>query len=474
MNWLSNTMQQQKFLVSYCLLAGLSFFTTLFLQYVGEESTYAIAALEMLYNHHHFIYTIYNVRYNRPPLLIWFISPLTALMGWKYVLIASRLVTLLATLATAAVLFGLCLKLSKNRFLAWLSVAIFFTGDLLFTRGWLAYSDSLFSLCIFLSIACLWIAVQEQKRRWVVVAIFAIMAAFLTKALTVYVFYGVAAFILLVYHPNRKFLLQAPVITLHLIAILMPVIWLLYVNSADRWMISDILDNASTPATLVQHLEYLALQPLRLLRLFAPPLFLVAYLAIRRRINYAELPKNTVKILAWILLINYLPYCISIKAEDRYLMPLYPLMALMLAYLIYASRDGVRLLCWWLIPTLILKWVVGCWGLYYYENYYRSNYHDVALQVLQITQDQPLYSSAVESTGLSIAANIDVIRESQRAPLAWPTDDLQNGFMMNSQPQSIAGAKLYKQFSVKGSDLYLFCKGSACDTKAVAETHTVR
>ncbi|MBX9705135.1 MAG: glycosyltransferase family 39 protein, partial [Gammaproteobacteria bacterium] len=302
MNWFSNTTQQRKFLISYCLLAGLSFFSTLFLQYVGEESAYTLATIEMLHNHHYFIYTIYSTRYDRPPLLIWFISPLTALMGLKYVLVASRLVTLLATLVTAAVLFGFCLKLSKNKFLAWLSVAIFLTGDLLFTRGWLAYSDSLFSLCTFSSIACLWIAVQENKRRWLIIATLSIIGAFLTKALTVYFFYGVAVFVLFVYHPNRKFLLKASVITSHVIAILIPTIWLLYVNPADRWMISDILDNAATPATFIQHLVYLSLQPLRLLKLFAPPLLIVVYLATRRRINYDDLPKNIVKILAWILL----------------------------------------------------------------------------------------------------------------------------------------------------------------------------
>ncbi|MBX9704844.1 MAG: hypothetical protein K5Q00_01200, partial [Gammaproteobacteria bacterium] len=147
---------------------------------------------------------------------------------------------------------------------------------------------------------------------------------------------------------------------------------------------------------------------------------------------------------------------------------------LLLAYLIQASSNGVRLLCWWLIPTLILKWIVGCWGFYYYENHYRSNYHDVALQVLQITQDQPLYSSAVEFTGLAIAANIDIIRSQQYPPLAWPDNDLQNGFIMNSQPQSIPGSKLYKLIPVKGSDLYLFCKGSACNTKVTTEARTER
>lgn len=462
MAWFNSKQQQQKFLVLYIVIAGLSFFTTLFLPHVGEEAVYTLGAMEMLHNHQYLMHTLLNTSYGRPPLLIWFIALLTKILGWQDVLLASRLVTVVASLLTAVVLYYFVRRLSKNQIIALLSVAIFFTGDLLFRRGWLAYADPLFSFFIFSAIACLWLSVEEKRYSLLLLAVLATACAFLTKALTVYIFYGVAGLVLLWRHPNRWFLLSPISIILNLCAIAWPIIWLTAINPGDMGMVNDILLTAGTSATLLQHISHIIVQPFRLMGLLAPISLVVIYLAIRKRIDYNLLPKQLMIILLLIIAINYLPYWIAIKGKDpRYIEPLYPLCAFALGYFVYAAKQsGIKLSCYWLLVAMVLKLVAGFWGFYYYQNHYRSHYRTLAKQVLHDAHGQALYSRDVQFTGLSAAANIDMIWNNEKL-ISMPPKDLRNGYIIAAAPNQ-PGDKVYKHYAVKRTDVYLLCKGKAC------------
>src|SRR3974390_3167835 len=119
--------------------AALSLATTLTLPYVGEEAVYTITSLEMRLNQDFFVTTLYGTNYGRPPMLNWLIIPLTELVGWDHMLLASRATAAAATTATGFVLAWLTLNLTRNRDLAAFAAAVFLSGDALFYRGWLAY-----------------------------------------------------------------------------------------------------------------------------------------------------------------------------------------------------------------------------------------------------------------------------------------------------------------------------------------------
>ena len=74
MKWLEQQHNQQKFFRLYCIIAALSFFTTLFVPFIGEEADYALGTLEMLYNHNYIVRTLLMVPYGRPPLQNYFIA----------------------------------------------------------------------------------------------------------------------------------------------------------------------------------------------------------------------------------------------------------------------------------------------------------------------------------------------------------------------------------------------------------------
>ncbi|MFI0455384.1 MAG: hypothetical protein ACH34P_03850, partial [Candidatus Rickettsiella isopodorum] len=86
------------------LLGLISFFLSLFFPYMGEEAVYTISSYEMWYQHHYLYPTTYGLPYWRPPLFNWLIICFASLIGWKHMLVASRLVAALATIATSFML----------------------------------------------------------------------------------------------------------------------------------------------------------------------------------------------------------------------------------------------------------------------------------------------------------------------------------------------------------------------------------
>jgi 4-amino-4-deoxy-L-arabinose transferase-like glycosyltransferase len=463
MSWLSTSEKQVQFLKLYWLIASLSFFCTVFLPYMGEEAVYALGSMEMLYNHNYSIHTLLEHAYGRPPLYIWLIALLTKILGWHNVLLAMRIIVASVTVLTSYVLFLFANYLFKNTKIALLSVACYLTGDLLFRRGYLAYADPLFSLFILIALALLWVAVDKKNYMVLILAITAASCAFLTKALTVYIFYAVTAAALFWRHDNGKWLISPLSIMLHLLGLALPIIWMFHISPGDKNMLNDIIETAGTSATLTQHISHILLQPLRLIGLFAPASLVAIYLLLRKRTDYSAISKQIFILLVLVISINYLPYWIAIKGKDpRYIQPLYPFIAILLAMLIYAAREhGSKLLCYWLLVALTLKLIASCWGFYYYQTHFRSNYKAVAQTILQIAQKQPIYSVDVQFTGLSTVANINILRGSNVKPIGEPPNNFKNGYIISVTPQ-YANLTLVKHFHLKRTDLYLLCKGSAC------------
>src|SRR5262249_6044635 len=129
-----------------------------------------------------------------------------------------------------------------------LAVACFLTGDLLTQRGWIAYADPLFALATFGAIVCLWVAVDRRSPTLLGLAGLALTAAFLTKALTAYVFYGTAGLVLLWRHENRRFLLAPASLVIHALVIGFVPLWIFVIAgwSENARLVADITGRAHT------------------------------------------------------------------------------------------------------------------------------------------------------------------------------------------------------------------------------------
>ena len=451
--------------------AALSFVTTLTLPYIGEEAVYTITSLEMRLNRDFFVTTLYALNYGRPPLLNWLVIPLAEALGWERMLLASRLIAATATVGTGLVLAWLTLNLTRNRGLAAFSALVFLSGDVLFYRGWLAYSDPLFTLFVFGAIASLWVGVLRRQGALLWLAALLLTCGFLAKVQTAYLFYGVALMVLAAEREARRFLLGANALAAHATAVAALLVWHAYFaqGAQSGSTIADIALKLKS-VDIGEYLNQLWSFPLETVLRFMPASAAAAYYLWRRRVAAPvgepdfEFPWRA---MLAIVIVNYLPYWLGPKTHIRYIMPLYPLVALFVAAAIW--RCGERPLAIatrWLMAAIVLRYVLGLWLFPWYQQHYRGNYAGTAAQIEAATHGYPLYAADWSATGLSVTAHLDA----SRFPgpyLRFPPAQWEHGFVLSYTPNPEMG-EVSASYRLGGNTLYLLCRGAACPTPGSA------
>ena len=456
-----------KFLV---LLAALSYLPALAFYYVGEEAIFPITSLEMWHQREWIQQPLFGASLLHNPLFNWLIIPLAALVGWEYMLPVARALTITATLATGGVAGWLAWRLLRDTALAWFAALVYLTlADVLLYRGWLAYVDPLFGLFVFGAIAALWVACEERRPALIVVAVISLTCAFMSKAFTAYVFYGVAMLVLIVKRPHREFLVSWPSIATHVGAVLAPLVWLSLLpqnQGQGARMLNEILAKLA-PDTIVAYLGQLLAFPLETILRLSPALVLTGYLLWRRRLTIDAAFKPHLKTAGLIAFINYLPYWLAPHGAIRYLVPIYPLIGLVLAMSLWrAWLHNAASVRGWLGAAIIFKLVAAVLVFPYYQSHYRGeNYAATARDIIKLTTGHALYTADVSASGLSVAGYIDAWRYPQSAPLRWPPPEWGPGFVLSYTPNPALG-QVAKHYPLGGNDLYLLCRGAACGSGA--------
>jgi 4-amino-4-deoxy-L-arabinose transferase-like glycosyltransferase len=447
-------------------LAAASFLTTLGLPYIGEEGVYTIGTLEMWRSRDFLVSTLYGAVYGRPPLYNWLIIPFANLFGWDHVLVAARLVTAVATVLTGLVLAWLAAKLTHNRVLSALAALIYLSGDALFYRGWLAYSDPVFSLFVFSAIACLWVGLHEDRPALVWLAVAAATCAFLTKVQTAYLFYGISLLILSARRDYRARLLRPWPIAAHVASAAAFLAWHYVATSgANLQDTSHHLLHKATTVDLGDYLRQLALFPLETFVRFVPASALAAWFWYRHRRQPAADAGSAegfpLTILVWLLVLNWLPYWLGPRSHIRYILPLYPLFALLLAWLI--ARAGARPIkqaAYWLAAAIALKYIFGLWAFPAHQHKFRGDQIAAAAHIEQRSQGFPLYANDDSATGLAVTARIDE-RRYPDSPLVRPPREWNDGFVLNYAPDQALG-EVAEVVTLRNDKIYLLCRGAAC------------
>ena len=447
-------------------LAALSFLLTLRAEYMGEEAVYSLLSLEMHHYGSDLTPILYGAVYGRPPLFNWLIMPLADWLGWQHVLQAARMVTALATLATAGLTLWIARMSGLPQRAAELAALVFLSmAYALFWYGWISYSDALFGFCIMLAIAAGIAAVVEKRHAWLLLACLALIAGFLTKALTIYVFYAAAMLVLAVRQKSWGFLLHWRSLLIHAAALAFPWVWWRLLTpgmSQGSGMLGDILSRMQEQ----HHQNYLddqlgfvvdgfkMLLPLSLV-------FPVLAWRDRRRQRLAGSTRQPATLppmvwtLLWIVALNFLPYLIAPQSNVRYVYPLTGLVAVIFAAMA-ASRDWERAVIVAAASFIALKYALGIGWLPAYQQR-AHNFKAAALEISRVVGSAPLYVDNTAWQGLSVAANIDVMR--LQHPLRFPQPGDQ-GYLLaySKKPDWPIVVKVYRF----GDPLYLLCRGSQC------------
>ena len=448
-------------------IAAASFLSTLRLPYIGEEGVYTITSLEMWARRDFLVPTLYGSVYGRPPLYNWLIIPFANLFGWDHMLVAARLVTACASVLTGLVLAWLASSLTGNRTLAALSALVYLSGDVLFYRGWLAYSDPLFGLFVFTSIACLWVGLHKDRPLLLWPAMAALTCAFLTKVQTAYVFYALSLLVLAARPEHRARLLRPGPIAAHIAGAAAFMAWhYVATGGANLHDTTHHLLHKADTVDLVQYFQQLAMFPLETFARLLPASALAVWFWYRHRrqpeADAAAPDGFPLATLVWMLALNWLPYWLGPRSHIRYILPLYPLFALLLAWLIWrAGAMRVHQAAYWLAAAIALKYIFGLWAFPAHQAKFRGNQIAAAEQIEERAKGFPLYANDDSATGLAVTARIDE-RRYPGAPLRRPPEEWTEGFVMSYYPDESKGQQVVEIVTLRNDKIYLLCRGQAC------------
>lgn len=446
------------------LLGAASFLPTLFFHLVGEEGIYTITSMEMWHQGNWVQQIMYGSDNQRPPLVNWLIMPVANLIGWQHVVIAARSVSIAATLGMVGWLYWLSRKLFADKsFALFAALAGLSLADLLLYRGWLTYTDPVFAFFTFGAMATLWAAAIERRKDWLLVSVLLVSCAMLSKAFTAYIFYGTVALVLLWQRPTRDFLLSPSALLIFALALIVPFAWfamLPQVSGHGSSMLSEIVRKLSAQ-DIPGYLRHLLFFPLETAFRLSPAVPLAVYLLVRKRVQQESMP---VHFRAALLVTGlcFLPYWLSPQSGIRYLLPIYPLIALVSARIVWRAGESAKALALrWFAGIIAFKLVFALALFPYYQTHYRGeNYAQAAQAVMERTRGFPLYANDVRSIGLSIVGYIDAARYPQ-APLTFPPAHFDSGFVLSMEADPSLG-ELAETYTLAGDQTFLLCRGAAC------------
>lgn len=447
--------------------AAAAFIPAIGFHYVGEEAIFPKASLEMWFRGEWVQQILVGLNHQHNPLFNWIIIALCQIVGWEWMLQVARLVAISATVAAGLVLAWLALRVFEDRRFAALTAVLYMTmADVVLYRGWLAYVDPLFGFFVFSAVACLWVACRERRTALLALAVASLVLGFLAKAFTAFVFYGVAVFVLLLGKESRRFLLGPASLVVHAAGAAALTVWLGVIPANEGQgprMFKEIVDKFGFTGVL-DYLMKLVAYPLETALKAAPAALLALYYA-RKRPWEGDPGRPALITAAAITALNYLPYWLAPQSHTRYLVPLFPLAALVFARVIWSAGPGAQVVTVrWFAALLAIKLALTLAIFPYYQKTYRGENFALAAQaILERTRGHALYTTNVSASGLSVAANLDILRL-PAPPVAWPPPEWDTGFVISYTPDPGLG-RVVEQYRLGGDDLYLLCRGSACAGK---------
>ncbi len=442
-------------------LGSLSYVITFFsVQYTGEEAIYTVMSYEMRYHSLVLTPTMFGVSYTRPPLVNLLIIAVSELIGWPHMIVAERLVAALATIGSGLLLAWFARRLWGDRDFSVFAALVYLTiGDVLFYNGWLAYSDPLFAFFVLAAMLMAWLAVEQRRNTYLAMSLLALSCAFLAKVPTAYVFYAVTVIIATYRARAWRFLFSRSSIAMHLLAIAVPILWYSAAPEGGQMAhaaIAKVLEKQQSHGIFGNFFKLIYF-PVRTSLQFLPIAGVLLYARLRHYPLSTRPYDPHVSTALWIAGVNYIPYWLSTNAGAmRYLMPLYGLVALVLAAYAYGNGKTRRLVVGWIITAVILKYVFALWAFPYYTKHFRADIDAIAKDILSVAKGESLYMTDVGWEGIAVAAQID-LAIAPGPPLVMAPQGLAHGFLIAERPDPAIG-KLFRSYH----GLYLMCRGDAC------------
>ncbi len=353
----------------YILFIGLIFLSFLSMlpnlntyPFVGEEATRAIVAFEMAHSKNYFQPTILGSEYfNKPPLFNWFIIFSSNFFGWD--IITARAVTLFFTLANTVLVFFFSFLIFRNKEIALISSLIYITfSDILFWYGYLAEIDislSFFANLLFLQVYLLY---KTQKIFLYYSISLTTGILFMLKGFPAFAFLGFSMLTLVIFTKSLRPVLNIHASLSYALALIFSFWWIplsdnpfFYLKRLWEESFSRV-ESSKDVFKFISH--FISYPLLNIKQLLPSSAFVLGILAIKRL--KIQLPEDIKFILA-LAGLNYIPYIISATSQGRYVIPLFPLMALAFSYIIkeFLSKRWFTIFLFILAVTISMRALYG-------------------------------------------------------------------------------------------------------------------
>jgi hypothetical protein len=440
-------------------LIVIGFIVMLFsVQYTGEESVYTVSAYEMWYHRQWLNPMLYGEPYHRPPLINWLIIGITFFLSWEYSIVAVRLVSAIATFASAGLIFWF-LRREK------LSIEVASFGTLLYLTmwqviggyGWKGYSDALFGSLVFAAMLYGYLSVREASFRWLLFAIGFAYLGFLTKALTSFVFLLSALFVTALFEKKLLYLIKALLPTLFAMTSLLVWFWYAIAPTGERMatgMVSDIADRY-IEINIPGFFAHLFSFPLETAFNMLPASAFLLILIIKREVFQNR--DHLTNTFGFIALVGFLPYWIAPLSHSRYLMPIYGMVAIYVTFLVRDKALLMGQLKKFLVLVVFLKLAYACVLFPAYTRVFRPPIDQWAQIVKTIVDSRNLFSVDQTWIGISVVDKFNRLNY-PRPPVSRAYDGVDAGYILSDTRREDLGV-LIKQFDRK---LFLYCFGTHC------------
>jgi len=428
------------------------------MQYVAEESYYALGSYEIFVDEHWWHQSVFGMAWPKTPLYNWLIIAVAQVIGWPHLEIATRIVSVFATWGSAIVIFFMARRLFPSQpDAAWLGALIYLSmGEISFWYGWLGYADATFGFFIFAAISSLWLALEDKKIGWLLISLLLITLAFLTKNISCYVMYFSAGLILLWRYQRWSLLINPAYIVPVLASLTLPWLYqhfLLDSGANSTVAVNDALRNFFGYSFTAFISHWFTYPALFLARAF-PLTLIFIWLYIKEKQRWKM--NNNMLTLCYIILLCLFPFWLSAAGSPRYLVPFYGLLALFLTGLaIQLNIKQTALILKIMLFVILLKIPYSFAVLPYIKDWRPER------SIVAVVDDIMLHSNGTNlrtvndiSTGLSIGAYINV-RTPHNHYVRWYDGKEQQVYILSEVEDKKLG-ELVKYYHLQGQHAYLY------------------
>jgi len=277
----------------------------------------------------------------------------------------------------------------------------------------------------------------------------------MTKALTAYVFFGVPVLVLATGLHRWRFMMRLPMILGALFGISLPwaVAWLCDdFSGAFNTMVGDIAKHHGGDWMMsIQHVVYF---PFISFARVLPFSFLIVLLAWKNK----DLPLDkNIRLLLWMIGLGYLPYWLNSTASPRYIVPLYPLVAILFTFWLAHADAGIKRWAKYLVILVIaVKIPFSLWALPYAKGGVRAGHNmtTIADSIIRHAGGKPILSENDAASGMGVAAYIDQ-RLFPKHVVLNPSSMRGEAYILTYFPKPEYG-ELVQRYTMHGDAIYLY------------------